>query len=89
MDLTEEFQRFVGAIVKDPMRMTADGDTAEGVELADEARKHGLHVVFSKVGEPEEPFMGDVEALFVTLTKDGVADDQKGWGWRVLGLNVG
>lgn len=89
MDLTEEFQRFVGVIIKNPERMTCDCDTPEGEDLAGEAQKHGLHVVFEKAGEPQEPFMGDVEALFVTLTKDGVPDDQIGWGWRVSDLHVG
>ncbi|MBU0859587.1 MAG: hypothetical protein KJ667_06595, partial [Alphaproteobacteria bacterium] len=81
MSLKAEFEKYVGLIVKDPQRMTCDTDL-EGEKIYELARKHGLHVNFVKDGEPSEPFMADVEAVHVYLSRDGVPADKRGQ-WRV------
>ena len=82
MDIQGEFNALVGLIVKDPLRVTRDIDP-EGQKITDLARKHGLSVSWTKAGEKNEPFMSDVEAVHVYLTKEGVPADKKSWGWRV------
>ena len=88
MSILDEFNKHVGLIIKDPERLTTDMDPAAEI-ISDLARKHGLHLVFIKAGQPEdEPFMADVESVFVNITKDDVPED-KSWGWRVESFNIG
>lgn len=82
MSVQDEFNTLVGLIVKDPYRSTSDTDP-EGQKITDLARKHGLMVSWTKAGEKNEPFMCDVEAVHIHLTKEGVPTDKKSWGWRV------
>lgn len=84
--LTEEFNRHIGLIIKDPQRVTADMDPAAEI-IHDLARENALMVNFIKAGEQEEPFMCDIEAVHVYITKDGVPAD-KSWGWRVEGFSI-
>ena len=87
MSVKNEFNKYIGLIVKDPQRMTCDTDP-EGEKLAQLAREKGLMLHFIKAGEPQEPFMADVLALHVTITKDGVPKSKKSWAWRVSGINA-
>jgi predicted TIM-barrel fold metal-dependent hydrolase len=87
MQLKGDFNKFVGMIIKDPQRLTDDTDP-NGEKIYAYARKNGLHVQFHKAGEPRGPMGLCVVSLNVMLTKDGVPEDQKGWGWRVSSLNV-
>lgn len=87
MGVKNEFSKYVGLIIKHPHRLTCDMDP-EGEKIAHFAREKGLMLHFTKVGEPQEPFMADVIALHVTITKDGVPKKKQGWGWRVSGMNI-
>lgn len=90
MSLKNEFNKYIGLIVKDPMRMSCDTDP-EAEKINDFARQKGLHLNFIKDDPTSnaEPFMLDVAALHVTITKKGVPKDKKSWGWRVSGMHIG
>lgn len=81
MDLNDEFQKYVGQLVKDPQRLTTDTDPVAD-QIAQEAAQNGLLLHFMKAGVREEPFMADVAAVHVLITQDGVAQNQPG-AWRV------
>lgn len=88
MKAKDEFNKYVGLIIKDPHRLSCDIDP-EGEKISQLAREKGLMLNFIKAGEAQEPFMADVLALHVTITKDGVPKKKQAWGWRVSGMNVG
>ncbi len=86
--LTAEFQKFVGTIIKNPHRMTADMDAA-AEEIQTEARKHNLQVNFVEAGLPSGITTGTaVRAVNVEYTKNGVPADKAGWGFLVSKITV-
>ncbi|MCD8496872.1 MAG: hypothetical protein LRZ85_01570 [Alphaproteobacteria bacterium] len=85
MSLNDKFQKYVGLIIRDPQRITTDVDPI-GDTLAQEGRNVGLLVRFTKASGNDQPFMADVNALHVFITKDGVPDDKKSWGWRIMDI---
>ncbi len=87
MQLKGDFNKFVGMIIKDPNRLTCDTDP-EADKISQYASDNGLHLQFHKAGEPRGPMVACVVSLNVIITKDGVPEDKKAWGWRVRGLNV-
>lgn len=87
MDLNQEFQQFVGTIIKDPYRVTTDTDP-EADKISSLAQKFSLLASFYSMDEPADPFMCDVEAVHIGYTKEGVPAD-KPWGYRVAQINVG
>jgi hypothetical protein len=88
MSLSNDFNDYVGLIIKDPHRMTADTDP-EGEKIYALAQRKGLALNFIKADQPHEPFMADVEALHVTITKEGLPEEQASWGYRVTALQQG
>jgi hypothetical protein len=86
--LTGEFQKFVGTIIKDPNRTTNDKDP-EADKIREFAHQKGVSVQFYSADRPNnDPFMVDVIAAHVAITKDGVPADQPD-SYRVLNINVG
>lgn len=82
MSLKDEFQKYVGLVIRDPDRMTCDMDP-EAQKISDLAGKHGLMAAFSKDDGTSEPFMLDVEAVHVEITQDGVPADATPGSWKV------
>lgn len=87
MSPRKEFNQFIGMIIKDPQRLTDDTDP-NGEKIYEYARDNGLHVQFHKAGGPRGQLGLCVVSLNVTITKEGVPEDQKAWGWRVSGMNI-
>lgn len=81
MGINQDFKQYVGQIIKDPDRLTCDTDPVADA-LNQESQKHGLLLHFKKATDTE-PFMLDVVAAHVYITKEGVPDDQAAWGWRI------
>ena len=83
-DLAKEFQKFVGAIIKNPERMTADMDTDEGIALSNLAYQKGLPLAFVKAGSPP-PVASP--CIVTEITQDNLPAD-KPWGWRVQSIDI-
>lgn len=83
-DLTKEFQKFVGIIIKNPERLTADMDTDDGVALSNLAHQKGLPLAFVKAGSPL-PVVSP--CAVAEITQDNVPAN-KPWGWCVQSIDI-
>lgn len=82
MSLKDEFQKYVGLVIKDPDRLTCDTDP-EAQKISDLAGKHGLMAAFAKDDGTSQPFMLDVDAVHVLITQDDVPADATPGSWKV------
>ena len=85
MDLSQEFQKHVGKIVKDPDRMTCDCDSVVDA-IQSEAAGHGLKFRFLKVDKAEKIDAAASPTVYCAITKEGIPQD-KPWGWRIKEIN--